>query len=56
MSAVSVADLLREAAETHHRVYRITDGHGPGLGLLVRRLADRTLRAAHAARRRACPQ
>jgi hypothetical protein len=21
-----VADLLREAAETHHRVYRITDG------------------------------
>ena len=24
-----VADLLREAAETHHRVYRITDGDDP---------------------------
>ena len=29
MSAVTVADLLREAAETHHRVYRITDGTDP---------------------------
>jgi hypothetical protein len=26
MGAKSVADLLHEAAETHHRVYRITDG------------------------------
>jgi hypothetical protein len=26
MATVSVADLLHEAAETHHRVYRITDG------------------------------
>jgi hypothetical protein len=25
----SVADLLREAAELHHRVYRITDGGDP---------------------------
>jgi len=25
----SIADLLREAAETHHRVYRITDGDDP---------------------------
>jgi hypothetical protein len=24
-----VADLLHEAAETHHRVYRITDGEDP---------------------------
>jgi hypothetical protein len=24
-----VADLLHEAAETHHRVYRITDGDDP---------------------------
>jgi len=29
MSAVTVADLLREAAETHHMVYRITDGTDP---------------------------
>jgi hypothetical protein len=26
MSVERVADLLHEAAETHHRVYRITDG------------------------------
>jgi hypothetical protein len=26
VNADPVADLLREAAETHHRVYRITDG------------------------------
>ena len=26
---LGVADLLREAAETHHRVYRITDGEDP---------------------------
>jgi hypothetical protein len=25
----ALADLLREAAETHHRVYRITDGDDP---------------------------
>ena len=25
----SVADLLHEVAETHHRVYRITDGEDP---------------------------
>ena len=25
----ALADLLREAAETHHRVYRITDGEDP---------------------------
>jgi hypothetical protein len=24
-----LADLLREAAETHHRVYRLTDGEDP---------------------------
>ena len=29
MGATSVADLLHEAAETHHRVYRITDGTDP---------------------------
>jgi hypothetical protein len=29
MDAVSIADLLHEAAETHHRVYRITDGADP---------------------------
>jgi hypothetical protein len=29
MGAISVADLLHEAAETHHRVYRITDGTDP---------------------------
>ena len=32
MSAIderAVADLLLEAAETHHRVYRITDGDDP---------------------------
>jgi hypothetical protein len=28
-AAERVADLLREAAETHHRVYRITDGEDP---------------------------
>jgi hypothetical protein len=28
-TAERVADLLREAAETHHRVYRITDGEDP---------------------------
>jgi hypothetical protein len=29
MGAVSVADLLHEAAETHHQVYRISDGTDP---------------------------
>jgi hypothetical protein len=29
MGAGSVADLLHEAAETHHQVYRITDGADP---------------------------
>jgi hypothetical protein len=29
MDAKSLADLLHEAAETHHRVYRITDGEDP---------------------------
>ena len=29
MDADPVADLLHEAAETHHRVYRITDGDDP---------------------------
>ena len=29
MDAVPIADLLHEAAETHHRVYRITDGTDP---------------------------
>jgi hypothetical protein len=29
MGAVSVADLLHEVAETHHRVYRFTDGDDP---------------------------
>ena len=28
-SALTVADLLHEAAETHHVVYRITDGDDP---------------------------
>jgi hypothetical protein len=29
MDTVPIADLLHEAAETHHRVYRITDGTDP---------------------------
>ncbi len=29
MNAAPVAGLLREAAELHHRVYRITDGADP---------------------------
>src|SRR5437667_5367469 len=29
MSEPRIADLLHEAAETHHRVYRITDGDDP---------------------------
>ena len=29
MDTVAIADLLHEAAETHHRVYRITDGADP---------------------------
>ena len=29
MDVAALADLLREAAETHHRVYRITDGEDP---------------------------
>ena len=29
MDAVPIADLLHEAADTHHRVYRITDGTDP---------------------------
>lgn len=29
MSAERVAELLHEAAETHHTVYRITDGDDP---------------------------
>jgi hypothetical protein len=29
MDAGAVADLLHEVAETHHRVYRITDGEDP---------------------------
>jgi hypothetical protein len=29
MDAEALADLLHEAAETHHRVYRITDGEDP---------------------------
>ena len=29
MNPGPVADLLREAAETHHRVYRLTDGEDP---------------------------
>jgi len=29
MTGDAVADLLHEAAETHHRVYRITDGEDP---------------------------
>ena len=29
IDAGAVADLLQEAAETHHRVYRITDGEDP---------------------------
>jgi hypothetical protein len=27
--ALKISELLREAAETHHRVYRITDGEDP---------------------------
>jgi hypothetical protein len=26
---IRIADLLQEAAETHHRVYRLTDGEDP---------------------------
>jgi hypothetical protein len=29
IDAGPVADLLREASETHHQVYRITDGEDP---------------------------
>ena len=29
MSTGRIAELLHEAAETHHRVYRITDGRTP---------------------------
>ena len=29
MDVKAIADLLREAAETHHRVYRIVDGEDP---------------------------
>ena len=29
MDADPIADLLHEAAETHHRVYRISDGEDP---------------------------
>ena len=29
MDVEALADLLHEAAETHHRVYRITDGEDP---------------------------
>jgi hypothetical protein len=29
MDVEAIADLLHEAAETHHRVYRITDGADP---------------------------
>ena len=29
MDVEAIADLLHEAAETHHRVYRITDGEDP---------------------------
>lgn len=29
MAAKVIADLLHEAAETHHRVYRIVDGEDP---------------------------
>lgn len=29
MNVDQIADLLREAAETHHQVYRITDGEDP---------------------------
>jgi hypothetical protein len=29
MDTAAVANLLREVAETHHRVYRITDGEDP---------------------------
>jgi hypothetical protein len=29
MGTTSVADLLHEVSETHHRVYRITDGTDP---------------------------
>ena len=29
MDAVSIADLLHEAGETHHQVFRITDGTDP---------------------------
>jgi hypothetical protein len=29
IEAAPVADLLHEVAETHHRVYRITDGEDP---------------------------
>lgn len=29
MDVTAIADLLHEAAETHHRVYRIVDGEDP---------------------------
>lgn len=29
MDAEPIADLLHEAAETHHRVYRVVDGEDP---------------------------
>ena len=41
-----VAALLQEAAETHHVVYRITDGTDEDLGVLVLDLAARPVRTA----------
>jgi aryl-alcohol dehydrogenase-like predicted oxidoreductase len=55
-NTAAIADLLHEAAETHHVVYRIVDDDDPDWGVLVCRLAPLPLRAAAAARRSAGPQ
>ena len=44
----SIAEVLHEAAETHHVVWRITDGDDP-LGVVGCGLAIRSLRVARPA-------
>ena len=51
-----IGALLQEAAETHHRVYRIVDGADDDWAQLVRLVADQPVRAAVPARCQAGPQ
>jgi hypothetical protein len=44
-----IAELLHEAVETHHVLYRITDGRRSRLGVLVRGLVAEAFRTAEAA-------